>query len=131
MHFAVLCSNDSWYFQDLARAAGSDFELTPLAFRQLIGRLGGDGNLAHEEWAGGLELARVDAVLVRTMPPGSLEQVVFRMDVLGRLEARGKVVVNPPRAIEAAVDKYLASAKLSAAGLATPRSVVCQTVDNA
>ena len=51
------------------------------------------------------------------MPPGSLEQVVFRMDVLGRLEAAGKVVINPPRAIEAAVDKYLASAKLAAAGL--------------
>jgi RimK family alpha-L-glutamate ligase len=131
MHFAVLCSNDSWYFKDLARAAGSDFELTPLAFRQLVGRLGGDGSSAHDEFAGGIELARVDAVLVRTMPPGSLEQVVFRMDVLGRLEARGKVIVNPPRAIEAAVDKYLASAKLAAAGLITPRTVVCQTVDDA
>lgn len=131
MHFAVLCSNDSWYFQDLARAAGGDFELTPLAFRQLVGRLGGDGSSAHEELASGIDLARTDAVLVRTMPPGSLEQVVFRMDVLGRLEARGKVIVNPPRAVEAAVDKYLASAKLSAAGLATPRTVVCQTVDDA
>ena len=117
MHFAVLCSPDSWYFKDLARAAGGDFEITPLAFRQLVGRLGGDDGSAHEDWAGGIDLARVDAVLVRTMPPGSLEQVVFRMDVLGRLEARGKVVVNPPRAIEAAVDKYLASAKLAAAGL--------------
>ena len=34
-------------------------------------------------------LAEVDAVLVRTMPPGSLEQVVFRMDVLARLAAAG------------------------------------------
>jgi len=131
MHFTVLCSNDSWYFKDLLRAAGADFELTPLAFRQLVGLLGGDGSSAHEEFAGGIDLARVDAVLVRTMPPGSLEQVVFRMDVLGRLETRGKVIVNPPRAIEAAVDKYLASAKLAAAGLVTPRTVVCQTVDDA
>jgi ribosomal protein S6--L-glutamate ligase len=70
-------------------------------------------------------------VIVRTMPPGSLEQVVFRMDVLGQLEAAGKVVVNPARAIEAAVDKYLASARLAAAGLRTPRTIVCQTVDEA
>jgi len=65
------------------------------------------------------------------MPPGTLEQVVFRMDVLGRLEAAGKVVINPARAVEAAVDKYLASAQLAAAGLATPCTVVCQTVDDA
>ncbi len=47
------------------------------------------------------------------------------------MEAAGKVVVNPARAIEAAVDKYLASAKLAAAGLRTPRTIVCQTVDEA
>jgi ribosomal protein S6--L-glutamate ligase len=65
------------------------------------------------------------------MPPGSLEQVVFRMDCLARYEAAGGVVINPPRAIEAAVDKFLTSAKLQAAGLVTPRTIVCQTADDA
>ena len=65
------------------------------------------------------------------MPPGSLEQIVFRMDLLGRLEAAGVPVFNPPRAIEAAVDKYLASARLAAAGLLVPRTIVCQTADDA
>ena len=37
-------------------------------------------------------------------------QVVFRMDVLGQIEAAGRLVINPPRGIEAAVDKYLATA---------------------
>jgi ribosomal protein S6--L-glutamate ligase len=60
------------------------------------------------------------AVLVRMMPPGTLEQVVFRMDALHRLESAGKVVLNPPRAVEAAVDKYLATARLDAAGLPVP-----------
>ena len=73
----------------------------------------------------------MDALLVRTMPPGSLEQMVFRMDLLGRLEAAGVPVFNPPRAIEAAVDKYLASARLAAAGLPVPRTIVCQTPDDA
>ena len=54
------------------------------------------------------------------MPPGSLEQVVFRMDALHRLAAAGVPVLNPPRAVEAAVDKYLTLALLDAAGLPVP-----------
>ena len=53
------------------------------------------------------------------------------MDVLGRLDAAGTRVINPPRALEVAVDKYLALAKLQAAGLPVPRTIVCQTVDDA
>jgi tetrahydromethanopterin:alpha-L-glutamate ligase len=79
----------------------------------------------------GVDLSSFDAVLVRTMPPGSLEQVVFRMDALARLEAAGIPVINPPRAIECAVDKYLTTARLASAGLPVPRTVACQTVDEA
>jgi ribosomal protein S6--L-glutamate ligase len=53
------------------------------------------------------------------------------MDCLGRYEAAGGVVINPARAIEAAVDKFLTSAKLHAAGLVTPRTICCQTPDEA
>ena len=128
MHFAVLCSPESWYLKDLKRAAAGQFEITPLQFRSLSAQLSGDCPAFS---AGGTDLAGVDALLVRTMPPGTLEQVVFRMDLLARIEAAGKLVINPPRAIEAAVDKYLASAKLAAAGLPIPRTVICQTVDDA
>jgi ribosomal protein S6--L-glutamate ligase len=73
----------------------------------------------------------LDAVIVRTMPPGSLEQVVFRMDVLHRVRSRGVAVLNPPVALEACVDKYLASARLEGAGLRVPPTVVCQQADDA
>jgi ribosomal protein S6--L-glutamate ligase len=53
------------------------------------------------------------------------------MDVLQRLEVGGTKVLNPPRAIEAAVDKFLTSARLAAAGLQTPRTLCCQTADDA
>jgi ribosomal protein S6--L-glutamate ligase len=53
------------------------------------------------------------------------------MDALARLEAAGTLVINPPKAIEAAVDKYLTSARLAEAGFATPRTIVCQTADAA
>jgi ribosomal protein S6--L-glutamate ligase len=128
MKLAVLASPDSWYAHDLQRAAGAKHRITVLPFSEIQSQLiGGEIQVC----SGGQNLAEFDAVLVRTMPPGSLEQVVFRMDALARCEARGVAVVNPPRAIEAAVDKYLASAKLAAAGLATPRTIVCQTVDDA
>ena len=128
MHLAILASPESWYLSDLQRAAGDEHRISRVAFSHLASRLGPNSCSID---ASGIDLATVDCVLVRTMPPGSLEQVVFRMDVLGRLAARGIPVVNPPRALEAAVDKYLALARLQAAGLPVPRTVVCQTVEDA
>jgi RimK family alpha-L-glutamate ligase len=128
VRIGVLCSLESWYLRDLSRAGAGRHSVTPITFRQLTSSL---VDAAASFSSADVDLRGLDAVLVRTMPPGSLEQVVFRMDVLGQLEAAGTLVLNPPRAIEAAVDKYLASAKLSAAGLRTPRTAVCQTVDDA
>lgn len=127
MRFAVLGNPDGWYLRDLARAAGARHEVVPTGFGELASSLG----RGLRATSGGLDLTTFDAVLVRTMPPGSLEQVVFRMDVLGRLEAAGVPVINPPRALEAAVDKYLALARLEAAGLRVPRTFVCQRADDA
>lgn len=132
MRLAVLSSPDSWYLQDLRRAAGSRHEVHCVAHSRVAAWVGSPPRAsAGRFFSGEHDLRTFDAVLVRTMPPGSLEQVVFRMDVLGRLQEAGVVVINPPRAIEAAVDKYLTSAKLDAAGLLTPRTIACQTVEDA
>lgn len=77
------------------------------------------------------EITSFDVIIVRTMPPGSLEQVVYRMDVLGRLEAAGTRVVNSPKSLECAVDKYLTTARLQAAGLPIPETIVCEHEDDA
>jgi glutathione synthase/RimK-type ligase-like ATP-grasp enzyme len=53
------------------------------------------------------------------------------MDALHRLEALGVPVVNPPRAVEAAVDKYLALAQLDAAGLPVPLTWAGERADDA
>jgi ribosomal protein S6--L-glutamate ligase len=114
----ALVSGMGWHVQDLRRAARTravDFEAVP--FPRVVARLG-CGRERLE--AGGIDLTRVDGVLLRMMPPGSLEQVVFRMDALHRLQALGIPVLNPPRAVEMAVDKYLALAALAAAGLPVP-----------
>jgi ribosomal protein S6--L-glutamate ligase len=128
MRIAVLAAPESWYLRDLTRAAEGRHVIVGTSFTEMQAKLTREG-LAIA--SGEVNLQDCDAVLVRTMPPGSLEQVVFRMDLLNCLEASGKVVLNPPRAIETAVDKFLTSAKLAAAGLTTPRTICCQTADDA
>ena len=71
----------------------------------------------------GRALDEFDALLVRTVPGGSLEQIIFRMDALHCLEQRGVYLVNPPGVIEKTVDKYYTSSLLAAAGLPTPQTV--------
>lgn len=129
MRFAIIATPGSWYVDDIRRAASDRHRVEVVPFPELAASLLAPGR--PEFSATGIDLAWIDAFLVRTMPPASLEQVIFRMDVLGRLEAAGKPVINPPRAIEAAVDKYLTTARLAAAGLPVPRTIVCQGRDEA
>jgi ribosomal protein S6--L-glutamate ligase len=131
LRFAVLASPESWYARDLARAAAPEHEVITLPFSEISAaiRPTSDLRLPTSVCTAGQSLDGFDAVIVRTMPPGSLEQVVFRMDCLARHESAGGVVVNPAKAIEAAVDKFLTTAKLQAAGLLTPRTICCQTAD--
>lgn len=119
MRLAILSSGSGWHVSDLIRAANAlGHEALTLDFRLLAAGVG----------FGQPALAGFDAVIVRTMPPGSLEQVVFRMDLLQRSAA---VVVNSPRALEACIDKYLTTARLHAAGLPVPRTFVCQDAETA
>lgn len=70
-------------------------------------------------------------LLVRTIPIGSLEQIIFRMDALHRLENVGVRVINSPTAIERTVDKYYTSFLLADAGILTPRTIVTEDFDSA
>lgn len=128
MKLAVLGSLESWYLKDLRRAAEGRHTIDAVTFSDLRSTLMTTGISARSRE---VSLSDADAILVRTMPPGSLEQVVLRMDILGQLEAAGTPVMNPPRSMEIAVDKYLATAKLQAAGLTVPKTIVCQSADEA
>lgn len=129
MHIAVLGNAGSWYVADLQRAAAARGDrCSRMDYRQLTARVLRDERQLTSPQG---QLDDCDAVLVRTMPPGSLEQVVFRMDALLTLEGRGVVVVNPPKAVECAVDKYLCTTRLAAAGLPTPETIVCEDSDAA
>jgi RimK family alpha-L-glutamate ligase len=70
-------------------------------------------------------------VLPRIIPSGSLEQIIFRVDALHRLEERGTRVVNSPRAIERTVDKFWTSTLLEQCGIPTPETIVCEDPEQA
>jgi tetrahydromethanopterin:alpha-L-glutamate ligase len=61
-----------------------------------------------------------DAVLVRGVAGGSLEQITRRLGVLHALRDLGVPVYNDARAIERSVDKSMTSLRLRAAGVPTP-----------
>lgn len=68
----------------------------------------------------GFECQLPDAVFVRGVPGGSLEEVVLYLDVLHALKLLGVPVYNDGHAIERSVDKAMTSFLLHRAGLPTP-----------
>lgn len=89
------------------------------------------GRGAMEVFLPGFASAAPAGVFVRGIPGGTLEQVIFRLDVLHVLYESGVVVYNPPRVIERTVDKALTSFLLQRAGLPTPATWVCESAEQA
>jgi RimK family alpha-L-glutamate ligase len=128
MRVAILGSSGGWHAERLKRALtarGHECGFAPVT--RMVGRI--EGGIAVR--AGELALDGCEVVLVRGIPRGSLEQVVFRVDALHALGAAGVRAVNGAPAIERTVDKFLASALLAAAGVPTPRTVACEHADDA
>ena len=128
MRVAVLGSTGGWHAERLERALsarGHDCHFAPVT--RVVGRI--DGGFAAR--SRDLALDACDVVVVRAIPRGSLEQIVFRVDALHALAAAGVRAVNSAPAIEHTIDKFLTSALLAAAGVPTPRTVACERADDA
>ncbi|WP_037199380.1 ATP-grasp domain-containing protein [Rhodopirellula baltica] len=77
-------------------------------------------------------LDEFSAILTRTMPAGSLEQITFRLAVLhdfvrNQNRLKTTAVVNPPAALELAIDKFATLARVKSLGIATPATQVVQS----
>jgi len=129
VRIGVLGNEGSWYVNQLCSSGQQrNHTVIPLRFPQIQARVHqGRSTL----FIGETDLSTLDAMIVRTMPPGSLEQVVLRMDILATAEQHGLRVVNSARSIECAVDKFLTTEKLAAAGLPVPDTVACESSEAA
>jgi RimK family alpha-L-glutamate ligase len=76
-------------------------------------------------------LKDLSALIVRPIGRGSLEEIIFRMDLLHHLEHRGMLIINPPSSIERSVDKYRALSLLEEQGLPVPRTAITEDLDEA
>src|SRR5688572_6206796 len=128
MHAVVLASRQGWHTRELTRAIESrGHRGTIVPYEGLTASVGSRSGLR----SGSAELDRADAVLARIIPSGSLEQIIFRVDALHRLEERGVRLMNSPRAIERTVDKFWTSCLLEQCGIPTPDTVVCESPEEA
>lgn len=68
----------------------------------------------------------VPAIIVRPIGRSTLEEAIFRLDILYTLEDYGVKVVNSPSSIEKAVDKYRTIHILSKHGIPVPDTLVSE-----
>lgn len=124
LNIAILGYEKSPYVQDLLRASReADILAKCCSFAELSATIQSNQPTTS--------VSDYDAVLVRSMPVGSLEQVIFRMDCLQVLQDSGKLVVNSPKCMEVAIDKWLTLHRLQKVGIPVPNTVACQTREEA
>ena len=143
----ILAAADGWHVEALGRALTlAGCEIVRCDPTRLLGRIGTDSGIAaatptpvrpaRAAPAGSaatstVPLERLDALLVRLIPPGSLDQIVFRIDALHLLADRGVLLMNSPRCLERSIDKHWTSRLLHEAGVPTPRTLVAERAADA
>ncbi len=128
MKIGILASQAGWHVVRLQQALERR-GVTVEHYRstRLLARIAATPRVA----ALGVPLDDCAALLVRGIPIASLEQIIFRVDVLHRLENLGIRVINSAGTIEKTVDKYYTSSLLEDAGLPTPRTIITEHFDEA
>jgi RimK family alpha-L-glutamate ligase len=128
LKIGILSSQRGYHVQALEEAIRNR-NCEPVYFP--ITRLASSLGLRPALHVAGENLEECRALIVRTIPTGSLEQIIFRMDALHRLENLGVKVINSASAIERTVDKYYTSFLLADSGIPTPRTVITEDFQTA
>ena len=130
MEIGIVTRNrNSWSSTQLREAlAKHNIAHLCFSFPQLVARV---GHKPYINVGNTSILEELDALLIRPIGRGSLEEIVFRMDILYRLQRLGLYIVNPPEAIEHCVDKYDLLAILEDNGISVPHTAATENVDEA
>jgi RimK family alpha-L-glutamate ligase len=124
----VLGRAGEWHWADLTRAATNRCSLIRCQFEDLVAKVDAQGATIYAE---NTRLNELCGIILRAMPRGSLEEIVFRMDAIAALERAGVCVVNSAKTCEICIDKFAALVHLQSAGLSVPQTIVCQTKEAA
>ncbi|TWU34145.1 Ribosomal protein S6 modification protein [Novipirellula aureliae] len=128
----VLGAGDGWHSNQLKAAVAMDrrYELTFCQYESLFASVGRSARMSlgcNSYSPSALPLDSFDAVLARTMPAGSLEKITLRLSVLHALAAVSVPVINSPRGLELAIDKFSTLAYAERLGYDTPETLVVQS----
>ena len=125
---AIVTDDPGWHGRQLTKSLKEHgFDSQYVSLTDCIIEINGEGKEVTFPGFDTLPLG----VFVRGVPGGSLEQVIFRLDILHALNNSGVTIYNTPRAIERTVDKPLTSLLLNRAGLPTPTTWICETLEHA
>ena len=130
MKIGVITRNENGWCSSQLREAMRKRNITPVCFgfAQLVARV----KYKPQVSVGRINpLEDLSALIIRPIGRGSLEEIIFRMNLLHRLERLGMVVINPPLVIERCVDKYFTLCLLEEHGLPVPRTAVTESPDEA
>jgi RimK family alpha-L-glutamate ligase len=128
LKIGVIASAPGWHISALQVALEKRGITAPrIPITRLLAQVGAQPRVAYLDES----LDHYAALLVRGIPTASLEQVIYRVDVLHRLENLGVKVVNSATTIERTVDKFYTSSLLEDAGLLTPRTVITERFEDA
>lgn len=120
---------ESWHSRQLERAIiKNDAEPFFFRFTEIVAKI----EEKLQIYAKNINVIdEIPAIIVRPVGRGSLEEIIFRLDILHSLEKLGVLVINPPKAIEISVDKYYSLNLLRQAGLPIPRTVATENPEEA
>lgn len=126
----IITRNENAWSSTQLREAVKRRNITPVCFdfRQLVARVKykPDASVGKTD-----VLQDLNTLITRPIGRGSLEEIIFRMDLLHRLERLGMLIINPPLSIERSVDKFYTLALLEEHGMAVPRTAVTESHEEA
>ncbi len=123
----LVTSELDWNARELVREMAKHEEVLTFSITDFLTRISGRPRVMSEE----IIADTMNLIFVRGVPGGSAEQIIYRMDVLHRLENMGVRMVNPSISIERCADKYYTCSLLEDAGIPTPETVCTESYTDA
>jgi len=121
-HIAIFTDDPGWHGAELHRAFNNQgYTCTNVS---LTGCRIEIGTARQSLFIPGFNNTLPDGVFVRGVPGGTLEEVVFYLDILHALQTLNVLVYNDARAIERSVDKGMTSFLLNHSNISTPPTCV-------
>ena len=129
-HVAIITDDPGWHGKELHNAfANKGYTCTNVSLTEC--HIDVSKQSQNSLYIPGFEHQLPDGVFVRGVPGGTLEEVVFYLDILHALQELKILIYNSARAIERSVDKGMTSFLLHQAGIPTPPTWIGNDVHQA